>query len=47
MNRASVILRQAIEQVVQDELNSAGPSYAPRTLSPNYDYVPGNNKGSD
>jgi hypothetical protein len=47
MSRAGVILRQAIEQVVQDGLDDAGPSYAPRSPSPNYNYVPGDNKGSD
>jgi hypothetical protein len=47
MSRAGVILRQVIEQVAQDELNEAGPSYAPPSPSPNYDYAPGNNEGSD
>jgi hypothetical protein len=47
MSRASVILRQAIEQVVQDGLDNAGPSYAPCSPSPSYDYVPGDNEGSD
>jgi hypothetical protein len=47
MSRASIALRQAIDQVVQDEFEGAGPSYIPHTPSPDYDYVPGNNKGSD
>ena len=40
-------MRQAITQVVLDEFENAGPSYAPRSPSPNYDYVPGDNEGSD
>jgi hypothetical protein len=47
MSRAGIILRRAIEQVVQDESEGAGPSYVPRSPSPDYDYVPGDNKGSD
>jgi hypothetical protein len=47
MSQAGIALRQAINQVVQDELEGAGPSYAPRTPSPDYDYVPGDNEGSD
>jgi hypothetical protein len=40
-------MRQAITQVVLDEFENAGPSYVPRSPSPTYDYVPGDNKGSD
>ena len=47
MSRAGVAMRQAITQVVLDEFEGADPSYAPRSPSPNYDYVPGDNKGSD
>jgi hypothetical protein len=47
LSRTGVILRQAIEQVVQDKFNNEGPSYVPCSPSPNYDYVPGNNEGSD
>jgi hypothetical protein len=47
LSRAGIILRQAIDQVVQDEINGAGPSYAPCSPSPDYDYIPGNNEGSD
>jgi hypothetical protein len=47
LSRAGIVLRQAIEQVVQNELSNAGPSYAPRSPSPPYDYVPGDNEGSD
>jgi hypothetical protein len=47
MSRAGIAMRQAITQVVLDEFEGVSPSYAPRSPSPNYDYVPGNNKGSD
>jgi hypothetical protein len=47
LSHAGIILRHAIEQVVQDEVNGTGPSYAPRSPSPDYDYVPGDNEGSD
>ena len=47
MSRAGIAMRQAIDQVVQDEFEGAGPSYAPRSPSPDYDYVPGDNEGSD
>jgi hypothetical protein len=47
MSWAGVAMRQAITQVVLDEFEGAGPSYAPRSPSPDYDYVPGDNKGSD
>jgi hypothetical protein len=47
MSQAGIAMRQAITQVVRDEFEGAGPSYAPRSPSPNYDYVPGNNEGSD
>jgi hypothetical protein len=47
LSHAGIILRQAIKQVVQDELDSAGPSYVPRSPSPPYNYVPSDNKGSD
>jgi hypothetical protein len=47
LSHTGIILRQAIEQVVQDEVDGAGPSYTPRSPSPDYDYVPGDNKGSD
>jgi len=47
MSRAGVAIRQAITQVVLDEFEGNNPSYAPCSFSPNYDYVPSNNKGSD
>jgi hypothetical protein len=47
MSQAGIALRQAIDQVVQDEFEGAGPLYVPRTPSPDYGYVPGDNKGSD
>jgi hypothetical protein len=47
MSCAGIILRQAIEQVVQDKSKGVGPSYVPRSPSPDYDYIPGDNKGSD
>jgi hypothetical protein len=40
-------MRQAITQVVLDEFEGSNPSYAPRSPSPNYNYVPGDNEGSD
>jgi hypothetical protein len=45
MSCAGVAMRQAITQVVLDEFEGDGPSYTPRSLSPDYDYVPGDNKG--
>jgi hypothetical protein len=47
LSRAGVAMRQAITQVVLDEFEGAGPSYAPRSPSPDYDYVPDNNEGSN
>jgi hypothetical protein len=47
MSRAGVAMRQAITQVVLDELEGGGSSYAPRSPSPDYDYVPGDNEGSN
>jgi hypothetical protein len=47
MSRAGVAIRQAITQVVLDEFEGGGSSYAPRSPSPPYDYVPGDNEGSD
>ena len=47
MSRAGIAMRQAITQVVLDEFEGNDPSYAPRSPSPNYDYVPGDNEGSD
>jgi hypothetical protein len=47
LSHAGIVLRQAIEQVVQDEFDGVGPSYAPRSPSPPYNYVPGDNEGSD
>jgi hypothetical protein len=47
LSSAGIAMRQAITQVVLDEFENAGPSYAPRSPSPNYDYVPGDNEGSD
>jgi hypothetical protein len=47
MSRAGVAVRQAITQVILDEFEGNDSSYAPRSPSPDYDYVPGDNKGSD
>jgi hypothetical protein len=47
LSSAGIAMHQAITQVVLDEFENAGPSYAPRSPSPDYDYVPGNNKGSN
>jgi hypothetical protein len=47
MSRASVAMRQAITQVVLDEFEGGGPSYVPCSPSPPYDYVPGDNEGSN
>ena len=47
LSSAGIAMRQAITQVVLDEFENAGPSYAPRSPSPDYDYVPGDNEGSD
>jgi hypothetical protein len=47
LSSAGIAMRQAITQVVLDEFENAGPSYAPCSPSPDYDYVPGDNKGSD
>jgi hypothetical protein len=47
LSSAGIAMRQAITQVVLDEFENAGPSYAPRSPSPPYDYVPGDNEGSD
>jgi hypothetical protein len=47
LSRASIVLRQAIEQVMQDKFDGAGPSYAPCSPSPPYNYIPSDNKGSD
>jgi hypothetical protein len=47
MSRAGVAMRQAITQVVLDEFKGANSSYTPRSPSPDYNYVPGDNKGSD
>jgi hypothetical protein len=47
MSRAGIAMRQAITQVVLDEFEGNNPSYAPRSPSPNYDYIPGDNEGSD
>jgi hypothetical protein len=47
LSHAGITLRHAIEQVVQDEFDGVGPSYAPHSPSPPYDYVPGDNEGSD
>jgi hypothetical protein len=47
LSSAGIAMRQAITQVVLDEFENAGPSYAPRSPSPDYDYVPGDNKGSN
>jgi hypothetical protein len=47
MSRAGIAMRQAITQVVLDEFEGNNPSYAPRSPSPHYDYIPGDNKGSD
>jgi hypothetical protein len=46
LSSAGIAMRQAITQVVLDEFENAGPSYAPRSPSPPYDYVPGDNEGS-
>jgi hypothetical protein len=47
LSSAGIAMRQAITQVVLDEFENAGPSYAPRSPSPDYDYVPGDNEGSN
>jgi hypothetical protein len=47
LSSAGIAMRQAITQVVLDEFENAGPSYAPHSPSPDYDYVPGDNEGSD
>jgi hypothetical protein len=47
MSQAGIAMRQAITQVVLDEFEGTNPSYTPRSPSPNYDYVPGDNEGSD
>jgi hypothetical protein len=47
LSSAGIAMRQAITQVVLDEFENAGPSYAPCSPLPPYDYVPGDNKGSD
>jgi hypothetical protein len=47
MSQAGVAMQQAITQVILDEFEGASPSYAPCSPSPNYDYVPGDNEGSD
>jgi hypothetical protein len=47
LSSAGIAMRQAITQVVLDEFENAGPSYTPRSPSPDYDYVPGDNEGSD
>jgi hypothetical protein len=47
LSSAGIAMRQAITQVVLDEFENAGPSYAPCSPSPDYDYVPGNNEGSN
>jgi hypothetical protein len=47
MSRAGIAMRQAITQVVLDEFEGNNPSYAPCSPSPNYDYVPGDNEGSN
>jgi hypothetical protein len=47
LSSAGIAMRQAITQVVLDEFENAGPSYAPRSPSPDYDYVPGENEGSN
>jgi hypothetical protein len=47
MSQAGIAMRQAITQVILDEFEGAGPSYAPRLPSPNYNYVPSDNEGSD
>jgi hypothetical protein len=47
LSSTGIAMRQAITQVVLDEFENVGPSYAPRSPSPPYDYVPGDNEGSD
>jgi hypothetical protein len=47
MSRAGIAMRQAITQVILDEFEGANASYAPRSPSPDYNYVPGDNEGSD
>jgi hypothetical protein len=47
LSSAGIAMCQAITQVILDEFESTGPSYAPRSPSPNYDYIPSDNKGSD
>jgi hypothetical protein len=47
LSSAGIAMRQAITQVVLDEFENAGPSYAPRSPSPDYNYVPGDNEGSN
>jgi hypothetical protein len=47
MSQAGVAMRQAITQVVLDEFEGSDPSYAPHSPSPDYNYVPGDNKGSN
>jgi hypothetical protein len=47
LSSARIAMCQAITQVVLDEFEVAGPSYAPHSPSPNYNYVPGDNEGSD
>jgi hypothetical protein len=47
LSAAGIAMCQAITQVVLDEFENAGPLYAPRSPSPAYDYVPGDNEGSD
>jgi hypothetical protein len=47
LSSTGIAMHQAITQVVLDEFKNAGPSYAPRSPSPNYDYVPGDNEGSN
>jgi hypothetical protein len=47
MSQAGVAMRQAITQVVLDEFEGSSSSYVPHSPSPNYDYVPGDNEGSD
>jgi hypothetical protein len=47
LSTAGIAMCQAITQVILDEFENAGPSYAPRSPLPDYNYVPGNNEGSD
>jgi hypothetical protein len=47
LSSTGIAMRQAITQVVLDEFENAGPSYAPHSPSPPYDYIPGDNEGSD